>query len=132
MVQPYYAANLSGGGWPEGWNYGPFGVLNMSWPALAAKTGAGLDLVHAAKPYAFPLAFPLASPRYDMNFTWPNLKTMDDDGLIHDGDNPSAARPSFFGDEAGMLEGFGDPSLPSSTRSRRRSAPRRPPRMTAP
>src|SRR5262249_46650183 len=24
LVQPYYAANLPGGGWPEGWNYGPF------------------------------------------------------------------------------------------------------------
>ena len=33
LVQPYYAANLAGGGWPEGWNYGPIASVNMSLPA---------------------------------------------------------------------------------------------------
>ena len=41
LVQPYYAANLAGGGWPEGWNYGPIAGLNMSLPALAARTAIG-------------------------------------------------------------------------------------------
>jgi hypothetical protein len=110
FVQQYYAKNLSSGGWPEGWNYGPRGVLNMSWPALAAKTGAGLDLIHAAgRPYAFPTN----APRYDMYFTWPDLKTMDDDGLVYEGDNPSAARPSFFGNEAGLLTALRDPFAPA-------------------
>jgi hypothetical protein len=109
FVQPYYAANLSGGGWPEGWNYGPLGVLNMSWPALAAKTGAGLDLVHATgKPYTFPVT----TPRYDMYFTWPDLKTMEDSGLVYDGDNPTPTHPAFVADEAGLLTGFGDSFAP--------------------
>lgn len=109
MVQPYYEANLSGGGWPEGWNYGPLGVLNMSWPILAAKTAKGLNLVNpAGKPYSFPLT----TPRYALYFTWPNQKTMEDSGLVYDGNDPTAARPSFFGDEAGLLEAWGDPFAP--------------------
>ena len=47
LVQPYYAANLAGGGWPEGWNYGLIAGLNMSLPALAARTALGLDVIHA-------------------------------------------------------------------------------------
>ena len=109
MVQPYYAANLSGGGWPEGWNYGPLGTLNMSWPTLAAKTALGLDLAHASgKPYLFPLS----SPRYLVYFTWPNQRTLEDSGLVYEGVDPTAARPSLFGDEAGLLEAWGDPFAP--------------------
>ncbi|HWH24496.1 MAG TPA: hypothetical protein VNW68_06345, partial [Candidatus Limnocylindria bacterium] len=106
MVQPYYAANLSGGGWPEGWNYGPRGTLNMSWPVLAAKTARGIDLVHAA---GAKYTFPLASPRYVLYFTWPNLRTLEDSGWVYEGDDPTAAQPSFFAAEAGLLRAFGDP-----------------------
>jgi hypothetical protein len=109
MVQPYYAANLRGGGWPEGWNYGPLGVMNMSWPILAAKTAKGLDLAHAVgKPYAFPLT----TPRYALYFTWPNQRTMEDSGLVYEGDDPTAVRASFFGDEAGLLEALGNSFAP--------------------
>jgi hypothetical protein len=109
MVQPYYATNLSGGGWPEGWNYGPLGTLNMSWPTLAAKTALGLDLAHAS---GAPYLFPLTSPRYLLYFTWPDLLTLEDSGFVYEGDEPTPARPSLFEDEAGLLEAFGDPFAP--------------------
>jgi hypothetical protein len=105
-VQPYYAANLRGGGWPEGWNYGPRGTLNMSWPVLAAKTALGADLVHAA---GAKYTFPLTSARYLLYFTWPNLRTLEDSGWVYEGDNPTATQPSFFAAEAGLLEAFDDP-----------------------
>ena len=43
FVQPDHAANLAGGGWPEGWDYGPIAGLNMSLPALVARSALGLD-----------------------------------------------------------------------------------------
>ena len=47
-VQPYYAAHLAGGGWPEGFgNYGPLATLNMNLPIAEVKTATGIDLVHA-------------------------------------------------------------------------------------
>jgi hypothetical protein len=113
MVQPYYAANLSGGGWPEGWNYGPLGATNMSLPALAARTALGVDLVHDA---AHPFAYPLANPRYLLYFTWPDLKNLDDAGKLYDSEEPSATEPWFFTIEAGLLRAFGDPFAATFTR----------------
>jgi hypothetical protein len=106
FVQPYYAANLSGGGWPEGWNYGPFGVMNMSWPALAAKTAAGIDLIHQ-KGAAFP--FPLSTARFLLYFTWPNLLTEEDSDFSYDGDNPTPTHNWLVTFEAGLLSSFRDP-----------------------
>jgi hypothetical protein len=104
MVRPYYAANLSGGGWPEGWNYGPLGTLNMSWAVLAAQTAKGVDLLHDA---AGPYTFPLESPRYSLYFTWPNLLTMEDSDAVYSGDNPTPTHPYFVTTEAGLLERWG-------------------------
>jgi hypothetical protein len=101
FIQPYYAANLAGGGWPEGWNYGPLGTLNMTLPALAAKTAKGLDLPHLP---GAPYAFPLTSPRYVMQFTWPDLRTLEDDGALYTGDNPSGIPSWFLPAESGFLE----------------------------
>lgn len=106
LVQPYYSANLAGGGWPEGWNYGPLGTLNMGWPALAAKTAKGLDLTRD-------YAFPLASARYALYFTWPSLLSLEDSGEMHSGPNPSATSRAFFAVEAGLLEAFGSPLAPA-------------------
>ena len=107
-VQPYYAANLAGGGWPEGWNYGPVASVNMSLPAVAARTAAGIDIVHAAHPYLFPVA----NPRFVLYFTWPSMTTLEDSSALYSGDNPSAADPWLFTTEAGILSALDDPFAP--------------------
>jgi hypothetical protein len=109
MVQPYYAANLSGGGWPEGWNYGPIGTLNMSYPVLATQTAKGIDLLGDP---AAPYVFPLNSPRYSLYFTWPNLLTVDDSDAVYSGDNPTPTHPFFVTTEAGLLERWGSSFAP--------------------
>jgi hypothetical protein len=79
-VQPYYAAHLAGGGWPEGFaNYGPTAILNMSLPVREVKTATGQDLVHASAPYSYPLD----SANYAMHFTWPSLAYFDDRDTNH-------------------------------------------------
>ncbi len=79
-VQPYYATHLTGGGWPEGFgNYGPLATLNMSLPIVEAKTATGVDLIHAAAPYAFPVD----AADYLMHFTWPSRRTIDDRDTNH-------------------------------------------------
>ena len=112
LVQPYSAANLSGGGWPEGWNYGPLGVTNMSLPAVAAQTALGADLVHDP---ARPFTFPVNTPRYLLYFTWPNMKTLDDADKNYEGDNPTATDGTLFSTEAGVLHAFGDSFAPYFT-----------------
>src|SRR6185295_4242384 len=67
MVQPYHAQWLSGGGAPDGWNYGPFELINMLRPVAAAFTAKGLDLIHdTAKPFAYPDGH----VRWMTQFTW--------------------------------------------------------------
>lgn len=123
LVQPYYNANLRGGGWPEGWNYGPIGGVNMSLPALAARTALHLDLIHAPRR---PYAFPLANPRFIMYFTWPSMTTLDDSSALYSSDNPSLAAPWLFTTEAGLLTALRDPFAPyfhSYARAARRAQP---------
>jgi hypothetical protein len=105
MVQPYYAKELPGGGWPEGWNYGWIGTLNMSLPALAAKTAKGIDLVRRK---GAPFTFPLGSARYLLHFTWPDLTTVNDADAVYDSDNPTATQPWMYTLEAGLLRRLGD------------------------
>jgi hypothetical protein len=109
MVQPYFAANLAGGGWPEGWNYGPLATINMILPILAVKSAKGFDLVkdpHGA------FAFPLEQARHVMYFAWPDRRTMDERGAHHAGDHPSEVSPIMFQTLAGVLEAYGDPLAP--------------------
>lgn len=106
MVQPYYSANLSGGGWPEGWNYGPFGTLNMSWPAIAASTGLGIDMIHSG---SRPFSFPLNAARFLLYFTWPDLKTEEDSDFLYDSDNPSLTHHWLVTFESALLSRFHDP-----------------------
>lgn len=90
-VQPYYAANMKGGGWPEGFgNYGPLATLNMSLPAWEVKTATGIDLTTAAAPYTFPIDV----ADYLMHFTWPTRNYIDDRDTNHSNGNPDAPPPS--------------------------------------
>jgi hypothetical protein len=109
LVQPYYAANLSGGGWPEGWNYGPLGAINMSLPTLAARTALGADLVDAA---SHPYVYPVMNPRFLLYFAWPDMTTMEDSSALYSGTNPSVAAPWLWTTEAGLLDALGDRFAP--------------------
>ncbi|MFE0021155.1 hypothetical protein [Amycolatopsis sp. NPDC059021] len=109
MVQPYYAANLAGGGWPEGQNYGPLGTFNMLLPVLAAKTAKGIDLVHAAAPYRFPSG---AAEWYVHNL-WPSLQRVDDRGTMRTQPEPAAAPVRIITQLAGMLPVWNDPLAPA-------------------
>lgn len=106
MVQPYYARHLEGGGWPEGWSYGPLGTLNMVWPTLAARSARGLDWVHDP---AQPFRFPIDQALYLIHFTWPSRLTIDQRGSHHPGTAPSATNSAIFSTLSGVLEGLRDP-----------------------
>lgn len=100
MVQPYHAQWLSGGGAPDGWNYGPFETINMLRPIAAAFTAKGLDLIHdAAKPFAYPDGH----ARWMTHFTWPDLSTVNDRGMLYGGNNPTAATAAWATQYAGLL-----------------------------
>ena len=123
LVQPYYAANLFGGGWPEGWNYGPVGGVNMSLPTLAARTALGIDLIHAR---GHRYLYPVANPRFILYFTWPSMTTFEDSSALYSTDNPSVAAPWLFTTEAGLLTALHDPFAPrfhSYARVARRAQP---------
>jgi hypothetical protein len=79
-VQPYYMANLNGGGWPEGFgNYGSNATLNMSSPIWMVKSATGTDLVHATQSFDFPTTI----ADYLMHFTWPSRDYIDDRDTNH-------------------------------------------------
>ena len=89
LVVPAYGSWLAGGGWPEGWEYGPRGVQNVVGFLWAANTGKGLSWWNDV-----PLAHEEAA--YIAEFAWPSRKHMDDRGTIHasqDG-SQSALTPS--------------------------------------
>jgi hypothetical protein len=102
-VQPYYAQHMTGGGWPEGFgnfpganSFGPLGTLNMSLPMIEVKTATGVDLIHAAAPYAFPID----AADYLMYFTWPNRRYIDDRDTAYNTGVPS---PPTGTADAGMF-----------------------------
>jgi len=104
-VQPFFAVNLAGGGWPEGFpNYGPFALLNHSLVTMSVMTGKGIDLIHASQPYVFPIE----SGDYLMQFTWPSLGHTDDRGAAHAvaaGQAPAGTvNAGMFQAMAGILE----------------------------
>ena len=97
-MQPYYAAHMAGGGWPEGFgNYGPLATLNMSLPAWEVKTATGADLVNATAPYTFPID----AGDYLMHFTWPTRAYIDDRDTNHSNGDADAPPPSST--ELGMF-----------------------------
>jgi hypothetical protein len=110
FVQPYYEKWLKGGGWPEGWNYGPLATMNMTWPVIAAQTAKGIDLIHNS---AHPFSFPEDQGAYLMHFAWPNQKSLDDRGEMKNSENPSQTRPGLYNFVAGFLNMINSPLAPS-------------------
>ena len=109
-VRPYYQKHLAGGGWPEGFgNYGPLATLQMSLPILEAKTATGIDLVHAATPFAYPVE----SADYMMHFTWPSRDYIDDRDTNRSSGNavnpPGTAQGGMFMQAAGSLRAWNAP-----------------------
>ncbi len=104
-VQPYYAANLEGGGWPEGQNYGPLATFNMTLPVLAAKTAKGIDLVNGSAPYKFPSG----AATWYMHNVWPSLKRVDDRGTMRTEGEPAPAPKNAITQLAGILPTWNDP-----------------------
>ncbi|HTL97766.1 MAG TPA: hypothetical protein VL181_03075, partial [Holophagaceae bacterium] len=109
MVEPDYQRYMAGGGAPEGWNYSPFATENMIYPALAAKTAKGLDLVNDA---ARPFDFPDEQGPYLIHFTWPSRLTMDDRGTLYNSDNPGATSVGLSMSLAYLQAALGAPSAP--------------------
>lgn len=99
-VQPYHQQWLRGGGAPDGWNYGPFETINMLRPLAAAFTAKGLDLIHDA---AHPHAYPDGHAKWITQFTWPDMQTVSDRGLVYDSSNPTATDANWATQYAGLL-----------------------------
>ncbi len=112
-VQPYYAANLAGGGWTEGFTqYGILATRNQALPALAVRTAKGIDIIHGPQPYPYPLE----TARWLMAFTWPTRNMFDDRGELYNTDDtaiwPGTARLESYRFFAGFLAMWGDPAAP--------------------
>ena len=82
-IANYYTKWHNGGGWVQGWQYGPLSVRNMVEPAIAALTGKGIDLVRDP---ADPYLYPINSAHYLMHFAWPSRTYLDDRGDLHNFD----------------------------------------------
>jgi len=78
LVMPEYSQWLAGGGWPEGWEYGPGAVQNVVGLLWAAATGKGMSWWND-------VAMGGEEAEYVAEFSWPSRKHMDDRGTIHSG-----------------------------------------------
>ncbi len=112
--QPTFAANMTGGGWLEGFaQYGILASENHSLPALAVKTAKGIDIIHDS---AHPYTFPLDNARYLMHFTWPSRDLIDDRGELYStgdpNDWPGTPNVDIYRFYAGFLQMWGDPLAP--------------------
>ena len=76
VAVPAYGKWIAGGGWPEGWQYGPLSVRNLVGFLWAAHTGKGVTWWNDV-----PLAH--AEAEYIGEFAWPSRKHMDDRGTVH-------------------------------------------------
>lgn len=112
MVQPYYALNLAGGGWPEGWQYGPFSVVGMSLPALAAQSAKGYDLVQRKGPH--PYLYPVANAALLPYLLWPDMQTLEDSDWVDASGtrDPTRIARWLLPFETGVLEQLHDPAAP--------------------
>ncbi|MBX3737841.1 MAG: hypothetical protein KF715_14190 [Candidatus Didemnitutus sp.] len=100
FVQPYHQQWMSNGSAPDGWGYGKLETLNMLRPLAAAFTAKGLDLIHDA---AHPHDYPDGNVKWVAHFTWPDMKTVSDRGLLYDGDNFTATDADWATQYAGFL-----------------------------
>jgi hypothetical protein len=115
-VAPYYRANLTGGGWTEGYSqYGILATQNQSLPALAVKTAKGIDLIQAGDPQKS-YTYPVDNPRWLMAFTWPTRDLIDDRGELYSTGDPAVwpgtGRLDTYRFSAGILSMLGDPAAP--------------------
>jgi hypothetical protein len=108
LAQPAYSSSMLGGGWPEGWEYGPLAVEEMAELLWAVKTGKGVDWSSGV-----PLVHDEAM--YVRSFAWPSLMHMDDQGTIHSQTRLAPSVPAARS-LAGILQYNGD-SLAASARS---------------
>jgi len=102
LVKPAFQKSMAGGGWPEGWGYGPKAVRSVVEFLWAVKTAKNLDWmtdVPQARDQANYLSY----------FAWPSLKHMDDQGTVRSGTSiaPSA---SLITTVATVLNEIGDPT----------------------
>lgn len=74
-IAPYYTRFLDGGGWVQGWQYGPLAVRNMIEPSLAAWTSKGVDLVTDSNA---PYRYAVNNALHLIHFSTPSLTMMDD------------------------------------------------------
>ncbi|WP_394846669.1 hypothetical protein LZC95_04280 [Pendulispora brunnea] len=98
LVKPAFQRSMAGGGWPEGWGYGPKAVRSVIEFLWAAKTARNLDWINEV-----PQARDQAN--YLSYFAWPSLKHMDDQGTVRAGTNiaPSASLASAIATVLGEL-----------------------------
>jgi hypothetical protein len=76
LVKPAYGQWLYGGGWPEGWQYGPRAVQNVLGFLWAASTGKG-------ESWWNDIDLDCDEAEYILQFAWPSRKHMDDRGTVH-------------------------------------------------
>jgi hypothetical protein len=78
LVEPSFTKSMKGGGWPEGWEYGPRSVQNYADFLWGVQTAKGIDwssAIPSARDEAVYLSY----------FTWPSLLHIDDQGTVHAG-----------------------------------------------
>ncbi|HXX69850.1 MAG TPA: hypothetical protein VEK07_21900 [Polyangiaceae bacterium] len=104
LAGPAYGTWLAGGGWPEGWEYGPLATENIVGFEWAASTG---------KSMTWWTDVPLArgEAQYIPMFSWPSRMHMDDRGTIHAQPDlyPSASTEAMM---ATVLDQQQDPLAP--------------------
>jgi hypothetical protein len=83
LLKPQLTAWMAGGGWPEGWQYGPRSIENIVQFLWAAKTGK-------AKTWFDDIPQAVDQAQYIQHFAWPSMKHMDDQGTVH---SQAALRP---------------------------------------
>lgn len=107
IVKPKYAAYMKGGGWPEGWGYGPRAVRGVAEFFWAVKTAKNLN-------WATELDQVADQADYVSHFAWPALNRMDDQGTVRSGIAlaPSALLTTSL---ATALWHIGSPEAPIAT-----------------
>jgi hypothetical protein len=81
-LSQYFAQNMKGGGWPEGFgSYGPAAVYNTVLPALEVRTATlgAMDVVNGASAFRYPIEI----GDYLIHFTWPSRTYIDDRDTNH-------------------------------------------------
>jgi hypothetical protein len=106
LVKPRYSAYLDGGGWPEGWGYGPRAVRSLAEVLWGVKTAAGLDWYEELPQLR-------QQAQYLNYFAWPSLERMDDHGTVRAG-NPIRPSATLATALATILGQLGDAYAPTA------------------